>query len=349
MPTHFVYDAPNKSELCQGDVLQRCGALDELLTTYFPYYQAHRDYHYFMVITQTCDLVRRDGEPCTAPYITVAAVRPVKDVLLMEAEKLQEEGLSGTNIVSAKARETLGMFLESLMDNNKPGYFYLHTDVTVGISQPCCAFLQLAVSLRAVHYDRCLEAKIAQLKEPFQAKLGWLIGNMYSRVATTEWNTEKPAEKVGAEASKILRGKVVTVDDERLKAALDDLRTDGTLTTKTPDEIQKYIEQKKLVPKINQFKDRAVETMAGMKLIEPLKGRVSNIIWQEDMKIALAALLEAQGVAEPEAVVKEILKTLSTKIRESMIDEGFPDRDKYIKDLVTDLMADKFLKSLIKP
>ena len=89
-----------------------------------------------MVLTQTCDLVRREGLPCAAPYITIAAVRPVKDVLMMEAEKLQEEALRGTNLVGNSARQTRALFLESLMDNNKPGFFYPHTDLTLGIDQP---------------------------------------------------------------------------------------------------------------------------------------------------------------------------------------------------------------------
>ena len=59
-----------------------------------------------------------------------------------------------------------------------------------------------------------------KLKEPFQAKLGWLIGNMYSRVATTEWNIEKPAEKVGNVATKLLKQTIDNYDDEQIKVAL---------------------------------------------------------------------------------------------------------------------------------
>src|SRR5207248_2002796 len=107
------------------------------------------------------------------------------------AENLQENLLRGTDIISHEARRQLAMYLESLMDNNRPAYFYLHTDQSLGIAEPCCAFLQLTVAFRSQHYEKCLAAKIAQLGVEFQAKLGWLIGNMYSRVATTEWNTEK--------------------------------------------------------------------------------------------------------------------------------------------------------------
>jgi hypothetical protein len=173
MPTHYVYDDPKKSELNQGDILQRGEALDPILEDYFPYYFLHQDYRYFMVLTQSCDLVRRNGDSCGAAYLTLAAVRPVKDVLLLEAAKMQEPEVRGSNIVGAEARQKLAMFLESLMDNNKPGFFYLHPDALLGITEPSCAFLQLAISFRSQHYERCLAAKIAQLKGavPGEARL----------------------------------------------------------------------------------------------------------------------------------------------------------------------------------
>jgi len=49
-----------------------------------------------------------------------------------------------------------------------------------------CAFLLLSIALRAEHYGALLEAKIAQLDDIFAAKLGWLTGNLYSRVGTPD-------------------------------------------------------------------------------------------------------------------------------------------------------------------
>ena len=47
-------------------------------------------------------------------------------------------------------------------------------------------FLPLSVAVRADHYDACLQAKVAQLDHIFAAKVGWLTGNLYSRVATPD-------------------------------------------------------------------------------------------------------------------------------------------------------------------
>ena len=45
----------------------------------------------------------------------------------------------------------------------------------------------MSIALKAAaHYDVCLKAKIAQLDHVFAAKVGWLTGNLYSRVATPD-------------------------------------------------------------------------------------------------------------------------------------------------------------------
>lgn len=349
MPTHYVYDATKTTELCQGDILSRTPALVALLDEYFPYYSRHRDYIYFMVLTQTCDLVSRDGAPCNSPYISLAAVRPIKDVVLMEASKHQPVKLQETNIVGNKAREKLAMFLESLMDNNKAGVFYLHVDFDVGITEPCCAFLQLSVSFRSVHYDKCLGAKIAQLKEPFQAKLGWLIGNMYSRVATTEWNLERPADKVGKVASKLLKQTIDNYDNEQIKVAIAELQSDGSIEAMTPVKIAEYVKKKELVPKLKQFKGRAMETMAGMKVLDPVKAMTVDALQNDDeLKGAIATVIATRGEQPPEAAADEVLQIVLGKIHQVVDDSASPERDKYIADLVSDLMADNVLKGFIK-
>ncbi len=347
MPTHYVYDVTKNTELCQGDVLKRSPALIGLFDEYFPYYSKHRDYIYFMVLTQTCDLVRRDGEPCNASYISLAAVRPIKDVVLMEAWKHQPASLQGTKIVGTIVRNKLAMFLESLMDNNKAGLFYLHTDLDVGITEPCCAFLQLSISFRSVHYDKCLDAKIAQLKEPFQAKLGWLIGNMYSRVATTEWNIERKDEKVAKVASKMLGQTIEAIDDDRIKVALNELQADGTLGTMTPEQIAAAVKNKKIDPKLTQFKKRAQVTMADIKVFEPIRAlAVSALKSDAELKAGIVSLIG--GGQSPDDVVGEVLRMVTDKLRLTLSDAASAAREEYIAGLVTDLMADEVLKKFIK-
>jgi hypothetical protein len=47
-----------------------------------------------------------------------------------------------------------------------------------------------------LHFQTCLDAKILQLNDTFQAKLGWLVGQMYSRVGTRDWEPKSLNAKV---------------------------------------------------------------------------------------------------------------------------------------------------------
>ena len=78
-------------------------------------------------------------------------------------------------------------------------------------------FLQLSVALKVEHYDLCLDAKIAELKEPFQAKLGYRVGHMYSRVGTAEWSDNYPEGPVGKAAASLLKRTFVVFDDARFR------------------------------------------------------------------------------------------------------------------------------------
>ena len=343
MPSHYVYDETKKDGLSQGDVLERGEALDPILKEYFPYYFLHKDYRYFMVMTQSCELVRRDG-PCKSPYITLAAVRPIKDLLLLEADKLLlEPELRAANVLGSAARDKLALFLASLMDNNKPGYFYLHTDATVGITEPSCAFLQLAISFRSVHYDKCLLAKIAQPKEFFQAKLGWLIGSMYSQVGTTEWDSQKKDEKVAVVASRILNGIFVTQGDDRMRAALPGLRAlkanrekqaaeaaDGSqIEDMTAEEIREFIRRQKVVPGLKQFKDQASQTMAGLKIIDPVMNKLEPVLMRdEELKLGIEALFAGDDAREASVKAAEAIRKVVGKMREFASDRTFPDKEK---------------------
>lgn len=142
-------------------------------------------------ITQSCDLVRR-GEGCKSKYITLAAVRPIEIVISRLIENFQSSLVEKRgNICDQNMRSKLYEFLSKLLNNNLPEYFYLHNDPQNNLSQNLVAFLQLSISIKADwHYEKCLEAKVLELKNSFKAKLGWLIGNIYSRVGTEDWTPD---------------------------------------------------------------------------------------------------------------------------------------------------------------
>ncbi len=172
----------------QGDVLQRTEKLQDVIRIAHPYYADADDYHFFMVLTQSCDLVRRGGKQPKSRYITLAAVRPLKVALERELAKYSA-GLPNFPIrICDKQGETrVKQLLERFLNNTEPGFFFIRKGSKDIFERDYCVFLTLTIAIRSSHYDECLGAKVAQLSDVFQAKVGWLTGNIYSRVGTPDF------------------------------------------------------------------------------------------------------------------------------------------------------------------
>lgn len=189
---HFTYkEKPDMESLCQGDVLEKTDALNELLGTVHPYFQ-NDDYQYFMILTQSCDLVRRDGKKCKTPYITLAAVRSYTDFL---EKTLVANGMAelynGFLLVDQKGKTRVSQLVERIYNNTEPDYFFLYKEDVLGFPKSMVAYLKVSIALKSeLHYQTCLDAKRLELSDEFKAKLGWLVGNMYSRVGTTDWESK---------------------------------------------------------------------------------------------------------------------------------------------------------------
>lgn len=226
---HFTYCASGSNDLQQGDILSKTPELASVLEEVHPHYLKD-DYIRFIVLTQSCDLVRRKASPCRARYITLAAIRPLDLVVQREIGKCQQDEFSRVAMVcGGRMRSKLEQFLARLLNNNEPGYFYLHEAPEFGLSESSCAFLRLSISLKsALHYETCRQARILSLKDVFQAKLGWLVGNVYSRVGTEDW---VPRYRTRSEFARHIRDILDCscrwVNDEQLKAAKNSARTKG--------------------------------------------------------------------------------------------------------------------------
>lgn len=185
---HFTYDPLDRTTLSQGDILSRTQGVDALLREVHPHYHRASDYKFLTILTQSCDLVRRNGR-CATRYLTIAAVRPMSAALKREVETLQYHEVERKLGFCDKSRqEKLVQFMQRLLNNNESRYFYYHREPNHGFDEDCCAFLQLSVAVKSeLHYETLLDAKLLQLKEAFQHKLGNLVGSMYSRVGTEDW------------------------------------------------------------------------------------------------------------------------------------------------------------------
>ena len=211
---HVTYDSKVcATELMQGDVLARSRAVDELLKVVHPHYFQHQKNRYFMVLTQSCDLVQRTGGSCKSPYITLAPVRSLDLVVERHLAQMPMADVTAKfPVLGGKSKTKASEFLARLFNNNEPGYFFLDGEDTP-LESDSVAFLNLSIAIKAdLHFQTCLQAKFLQLDATFQAKLGWLVGQMYSRVGTLDWDPSVLKKKV----SRVLQEAAIWVEDGKV-------------------------------------------------------------------------------------------------------------------------------------
>lgn len=204
MPTHWTYEAfkPNE-DLAQGDIIQPTEAVRAVLQDAHKHFLDPK-YTAFIILTQSCDLARRDKQPCKSRYINLAVIRPLNDVLLsfLDTEcdpvRLGKDVIEGMYVKESRFRAD--NLLSRILNQNEHGLglFYLHADVDVGIADPSVAMIQVSITLRREHYEKLVAARSGHLTPEFQSRLGWIIGNLYSRVATQEWEPEKRKVAINA-------------------------------------------------------------------------------------------------------------------------------------------------------
>jgi hypothetical protein len=249
---HFTYETANflDKELMQGDVLQRTPVFDELLRAVHPHFYQHPKNLFFMVLTQTCDLVPRGpASSCKAPYIAIAPVRSMDLVVEKQVAQLNAADVkSALPIVGNKAKNKLTEFMNRLLNNNEPGFFFLDAEGTK-LANDSVAFLNLSIAIKSdLHLQTCVEAKILQLTDTFQAKLGWLVGQLYSRVGTQDMEPAKLSKKI----TDSLTGVAVWVDDTKiraLEAKYEQLRRTDPAKTLSDEEIASAL---RAVPSMKQ-------------------------------------------------------------------------------------------------
>ena len=186
MGLHWTYhDNVDAPDLQQGDLLKRTAELEGLLRSYYPLYAAKEENRHFLVLTQTCDLVRRENNRCATRYIAIAPVRPLQVALQRKLSELtQVEVAEAVPIYTRQAETKLRQWLERLLNNNEAAYFYLRRQPDKELPDDSCAFLALSIAIKSeLHYETCLRSRCLTLDEIFRAKLGWLVGQMYSALA----------------------------------------------------------------------------------------------------------------------------------------------------------------------
>ncbi len=203
-PTHWTYrEFKPDEDLLQGDILRRTEPLLKRLGDVHRHF-CDEKYLAFIVVTQSCDLVMR-GNACKAKHITLAVVRSFKSLipdLLKELCGTPYEGFYDQD----KRYEAEQQILKIINQNEQAhGMFYLYPDVQAGIAEHAVALLRVSIALRAhEHYALLKQSRVGRLETEFRNKMGWLAGNLYSRVDTPDWADHDGGEEKAEETIQIL-------------------------------------------------------------------------------------------------------------------------------------------------
>jgi hypothetical protein len=186
MATHWTYaDFREEDDLAQGDILWPTDELRAILKEVHPHFLDAK-YIAFLLTTQSCDIVRRKGE-CNSRYLNLAVIRGLEDVL---HDILSHEcECVGQGIYTQESKFKAKQLLNRVFNQNEQalGLFYLHQDGDAGIAVASVSLLRVSVTLRVEHYDVLRRSRRGRLAPEFRGKLGWLVGNLYSRIGTKDW------------------------------------------------------------------------------------------------------------------------------------------------------------------
>jgi hypothetical protein len=252
---HLTYKETSDPNLEQGDLLLPTEYIkDKILKKYHPYYRDHPDNQFYIVLTQSCDLVKRGAE-CKAQYITLAPVRPLKSVLHKEFHELLKNSEPGAQpYASNRVKKLFEEFLSRLFNNNEANYFYLRKQPDKNLSDDMCAILSLSIAIKTMHYDECIKARILQVDDLFQAKLGWLVGQRYSRVGTPDW--DKSA--VDREIESLIKKTAIWLDDQTINNISKEI---ASIKSTAPETLVDTDRLKELVKNAPDKKESAINVL----------------------------------------------------------------------------------------
>jgi len=194
MNLHWTYNTcKNEDPLRQGDIIERTNPLLELFEEVHPHF-CNPKYLAFLVITQSCDLVLRKDK-CEARYINLAVIRSLEEMLDTFLEKYCNKAIDGVYLSESKLDAKKLLWRIFNQNEQNLGIFYLHPHEEVKLAVPSVALLRVSVSFRSQHYDVIRKARCGCLDAEFRNKLGWLVGNIFSRIGTPDWSDHEGGKK----------------------------------------------------------------------------------------------------------------------------------------------------------
>lgn len=190
-PKYSLYqdNPPDKEDLQQGDIIENNEEIRTIIKQFYPLI-SDSEYSTFIVITQSCDLVRRDNKPCKSKYVNLAPIQPLENVFLSLFDRVYGHFKITDRLYSSKGKSKAAELIESICNQNAwaLGIFFLQANTDVKIPEDSVALLPVSFAVSSdLCYDKLVKHRSGRLNIAFQSRLGWLVGNLYSRVAAPDF------------------------------------------------------------------------------------------------------------------------------------------------------------------
>ena len=202
IPPYIYEDHSSESSLLQGDILKVDGQFLKYFDEFYPAIQpSDGKIQYVMILTQSCDLVKAEKRKPKLSHINVCLVRRLDSVVKrLISDEIKPTTVGNKKILARDALDQLKDKLSKLINNSdqKTHFFLPKQDP---FKEDMVAVLPLSFSFRTDHYDLLLKNRVLGIKPEFQAKVGHIIGQLYSRIGTPDlhdfgWNDKETRQYI---------------------------------------------------------------------------------------------------------------------------------------------------------
>ncbi|MGD0280558.1 MAG: hypothetical protein ABSC11_14825 [Smithella sp.] len=195
----------------------------------------------YIITSQSCDLFTRNGKIKT-DFINLSIIKDFEVILEQILNKENNKIID--NVFLEKDRDRSKELISRIINQNEKdhGLFYLHANMDkTKIAQSAIVLLRNNFSVNSEYYDLIKKHRIGRIMPEFRNKLGWMIGYLYSRIGTDDWEDDSNLKKEMLDLIKgLLKNKKYKwINDKEYKNAKDN---GLNLADVTYDNVEKMIE-----------------------------------------------------------------------------------------------------------
>jgi len=182
----YVYMNDLGKDLNQGDLIELSGNFLEKFQGFYPEVTTSNSDGYCMVISQSCDLVRRNGD-CKSKYINLCMVRPFNEMMtkVFTHNKTKDVKDGDYFLFGSSQYDEVKSNIWKLINNSESkNRFFLPKHSK--LKNHLLVQLDVMFAVRSEIYADILANRQLSLASEFRAKIGKIVGDLYSRVATSD-------------------------------------------------------------------------------------------------------------------------------------------------------------------